>query len=89
MTEAFMLIIGWTWMITVHLRYARANYPESWRWRANLFLAGALAMGAVGPAMEEETNLLVLLIGSILGGVLSAWAFPMRMRYIIPRRRER
>lgn len=72
MAEAFLLIISWTWMITAHVRYARANYPEGWRWRANLFLAGALAMVAVGPAMEEETNLLVLLIGAILGGVLSA-----------------
>jgi len=89
MAEAFLLIIGWTWMITAHLRYARVNYPESWRWRANLFWAGALAMGAVGSAMEEETNLLVLLIGAFIGGVVSAWGLPMRMRYAIPRRRER
>ena len=89
MSEAFMLIISWTWMIIAHLRYARANYPKSWRWRANLFLAGALAMVAMGGVMGEATNLLGTLWVAFIGGVVSAWAFPMRMRYAIPRRRVR
>jgi hypothetical protein len=92
MSEAILIIFGASWMMIAHLRYARANYPDGWRWRVSLFVAGAFVSSSIGWAATggdgETTDLLVLLIGALLGGVFSAWAFPVRMQYIIPRRRE-
>ncbi len=77
----------------LQLRFARANYPSSWQWRLSLFGVGCLifGLGAYGfiHVVERQPISAVALIGcSIFGGILSAWAVPIRMRYVIPKKPE-
>jgi hypothetical protein len=80
----------------MQMRYARANYPESWRWRAKLFAPGAFLglVSCILAILIDDVSidwrlLLFIPLFMIVSGMLSAWAGPMRMRYAIPRRRER
>lgn len=77
----------------LHVRYARANYPTSSRWKWTLFLAGFIP-GAVGLAtiLYQEATIPELLFFSLVTGVfiglISLFLFPSNMQYIYPKRSD-
>jgi hypothetical protein len=77
----------------IQYKYAQANYPNTWGWRAILFVGGFIP-GGIG-ALTFEMNsvsfvnrgLFILFLGVFLG-LISAFLVPINMRNILPKRKE-
>ena len=77
----------------IQYKYAQANYPNSWRWRAILFVGGFIPGGIGAFTFEMNTTsfinrgLFILFLGVFLG-LISAFLVPINMRNILPKRKE-
>ena len=80
--------------IYLELQYAYAGYPNEWRWRVILFAVGGFVVSVGGYLIMTEIDgesvpPIIHLFAVIFGGVLFAWVFPVRMRYVIPPKQKR
>lgn len=94
--QAVWWLVGFAMMFYVgHIqyKYAQANYPNTAKWRATLFLYGFLLGGIGALALElnstdfTERILTILFLGLFLG-FISAFLVPLNMRNIIPKKKE-
>lgn len=89
------LCISWTVAlgasIIVHLRYAHANYPKSWRWEL-LLLGSTFVWGCIAgaAALMRDFSGYAFLFGTLSFGITAAVLYRMlfvkNMRRIIPKR---
>jgi len=84
-----ILILG----VYLQYQYARANYPESVKWRLLLFISGFLAVATGGAAVTEipsssQEVILLLVFAAALGGLGFGFLFPINMQNIIPKRKD-
>ena len=74
-------------------RYAKANYPNSLRWKWVLFLSGFIpVLSGLATFLYQEVAILELilfsLLGGMFGGLISRFLFPHNMRRVYPKRPE-
>jgi hypothetical protein len=89
----FLLLIIFLLGVYLELQYAYANYPNEWRWRIALFAVGGSVMGLGGYLVIEKIDKQMVppilhLFNVVFGGLIFAWIFPVRMRYVIPRKHK-
>jgi len=75
-------------------KYAKANYPESWRWKSLLFINGFATCG-IGTAcflpfsgVTWVEGLLGCLGGGLFGGYVFLTQFPQKVQTIIPKHKR-
>lgn len=89
-------LIGFGMMILVgHIqyKYAQANYPNTWTWRAILFFGGFITGGIGALALEINSTsfsnrVLSILFFGVFLGLISAFLVPINMRNILPKRKK-
>lgn len=75
------------------LRYAKANYPNTWQWLVKLFAWGFTAgfLGMLGVIPESLTPqkawLFICGIG-LFSGFIFAFVFPYNVQNVYPKRKE-
>lgn len=81
--------------VYVQLRYARAGYPKSQRWKTILFFSSffigagiALLFGLEFPQLGLGRLLVAILFGGLLCGVLFTFIFPEQMKILYPNQAE-
>jgi hypothetical protein len=89
----FLLLIALSLGAYLQLQYAYAGYPKDWRWKAVLFAMGIFTTGltvyVVVYRLSQDSIPPIILLGALIfGGVMSTWVLPVRMRYVIPRKRK-
>ena len=79
--------------VWLQFRYKDANYPNTWVWRAYLFISGFVftTLGGVSLMYDADTRVILasMLLGGTFGGLIFAYALPHSMQGIYPKEIEK
>jgi hypothetical protein len=85
-----LVLIFWVVFLTPYIqwRYAKENYPKSWKWKSLLFAVGGglggIAFMTFNPSWRFPQAIFVFIGGILFAGLCFTWLFPEKMRFIIP-----
>ncbi len=86
-------VISLAFAVWLQFRYKDANYPNTWVWRACLFISGFLVATLGGVSLmygaDPRVILASILLGGTFGGLIFAYTSPHSMHGIYPKEIEK